>query len=680
MVETINDTGKQIYQNILNITSQKESEKWPKSNDKTDVINDETEETERDRKDFIIFDDYRRRLKRVKPGRLKINEDKNGEKYASIEIKKWDCPEMDEENGDIKTERNELWLDKECDFEFNKDFKYKFSFKIPEDFPLSPTRLVIWQWKYNKIEGSNENEDPSPILAQRIKKIDWKYYFIITDWTKKKNVLWKKIPLEDIKGKRIDMDYEINFSDKKRPVGNNATPSTLKVKAKIEWWKGIDIYDWKFNLEEMNNLVLDPKKSHTWYFKFWLYRDSYNYTIRKIRDKNDIKEIEQAKEAEKRQPTKIYFKNFSMKNLNHEKVEQELDESKKENQKKVETLQEYYNSYIDIILAIKNLKEPKDIRQNLSFLNDQKYIEATQNKYQEVFNTLKNNSKILDNLEEKINKKDTEELLALKKEVDNLKLIRNYQRLKKYENWEYITLPNWLSYELCTKSWEEKFKKTTPNEIKLWENDCFIKAHVDINASYTEFIPSLLKIKDLLKNKWINVKYCEYESWLANKNFLRKYEETIKQKFGDKYKKTQKIQVLEQIEPAEIFYKIIEWSNPVDKPQKSRNSLRFIGDKPDLLEYLEQWNNKKEFNEADMWLDLDKLVELQQTLDKWENWANNKDEAVVQEQKNGTRNESKPEKTIQNNNGKKKKRKFFRKIKIKIKKLFEKFKKIFKRK
>lgn len=91
---------------------------------------------ERDKNDFICFNDYHRRLKKVKPGRLKINKDKNGEEYASIQLKKGDCPER-------QTERNELWLDRECDFEFNKDFKYKFSFKIPKNFPLSPTRLVI---------------------------------------------------------------------------------------------------------------------------------------------------------------------------------------------------------------------------------------------------------------------------------------------------------------------------------------------------------------------------------------------------------------------------------------------------------------------------------------------------------------------------------------------------------
>jgi hypothetical protein len=50
---------------------------------------------------------------------------------------------MNKENGGIKTERNELWLGEENDFKFNENFKYKFSFKIPEDFPLSPTRLVI---------------------------------------------------------------------------------------------------------------------------------------------------------------------------------------------------------------------------------------------------------------------------------------------------------------------------------------------------------------------------------------------------------------------------------------------------------------------------------------------------------------------------------------------------------
>lgn len=613
--------------------TEEEYQKWL-SYDKTMTINEETKWTERDKHDFVNFCWYNRRLRKVRPGSIKINEDKNGEKYALIRVKRGDCPELIDDSkktetkdwidNNIQTERNELRLDKENDFKFNEDFKYKFSFKIPENFPLSPTRLVIWQWKYNKIEGSSEKWDPSPMLAQRIQKIDWKYYFTITDWVKKKNIL-RKIPLNDIKGKWVNMDYELRFSDKKDENGN-PIPCTVKLKADIEWERKIDEKK-EFYLAEENNLQFNSKESHSGYFKFWLYRDNYDYAKTKIKDKEGLNEIKQAQKTEEQNPMQIYFKNFSMKNLGYKEREDERDEAKRDNKKNAEKLQKFYDLYLDTILAIKSLKKSENISQILKFLNNPQYEEKTKKCYEKLFEKLKENSKILDGVEEKIKKQNIEELLSLKKKIDELKLIKYYQKLKKYEKWEFINLPNWLSYEVCIKNEEEKYWKSIP--VPLWENEYFIKTHVDENASYTEYVSSLLEIKKLLENKWIKIKYCEHQTWLANKEFLRKYEETIKQKFGDKYEKTKRIQVLDQIEPAEVYYKIEEWTNPVDQQKKNGNTkkspLRFIKNKTDLLGYLEQWNNKKEFNEADMWLDLDKLEEFSQEQGekKWEDIESN---------------------------------------------------------
>ena len=299
--------------------------------DKTKTINDETDGMEREELDFVNFCEYRWNLRKVRPGRTKINEDENGDKYASIEVKAKDNPEYIK-NGkkewlenNIKTERNELRLNKENDFKFNENFKYKFSFRIPENFPLSPTRLVIWQWKYNKLEGSDEKEDPSPILAQRIKKINWEYYFIITDWTEEKNILWK-IPFEEIRGKWVDMDYELRFSDKTDENGK-PIPCTVKIKADVEWERKID-EEKEFYLAEENKLQFNSKESHSGYFKFWLYRDNYDYAKTKIKDKEGLDEIEQAQKTEEQNPMEIHFKNFSMEDLTYKEFEQEKKQSK----------------------------------------------------------------------------------------------------------------------------------------------------------------------------------------------------------------------------------------------------------------------------------------------------------------------------------------------------------------
>ena len=264
--------------------------------DRTGIINNDTEDLKKyDENHFINFCGYKRKLEKSRPSRIKIKEDKNGEQYVSIQIKPWDLPEYikdweskeiadweeDDKEQKIKNERDELQLQKENDFKFNETFKYKFSFKIPENFLESPTRLVIWQRKFNRKKNSNEKKGPNPILAQRIQKINGKYFFIVRDWTQKKKILWTMIELNDIKGKWVDMEYEIKLSDRKRKFVNRPTRSFLKVKAKIEWGKEIQIYNWKLDIEKTNNLILNPETPHSWYFKFWIYRDNYDYTLTK---------------------------------------------------------------------------------------------------------------------------------------------------------------------------------------------------------------------------------------------------------------------------------------------------------------------------------------------------------------------------------------------------------------
>jgi len=310
--------------------------------DKTETINNETDITEYDlkkrKKQFIKFCWQKRSLKKVRPGRIKLlTETKNNEQYASIQCKLWDCAEKDDK-WNITTERNELWLENENGkdwwFEFNKPYSYKFSFRIPENFPLSPTRLVIWQWKFNKLDNSDEADEPSPILAQRIKKIkdkngEYKYYLIITD--SHKNQLWEKIPFDKIKGKWVDMEYKINFSDQE------SVESSVEIIANIEW-KKVNIYKWNYVInDDDNKFQLNPKKPHTWYFKFGLYRDNYDYAKKKIEEdgklsKEDeslwINEIEQAQNSENENPMEIHFKDFSMEDLSYKEFEKEKQQSK----------------------------------------------------------------------------------------------------------------------------------------------------------------------------------------------------------------------------------------------------------------------------------------------------------------------------------------------------------------
>lgn len=313
--------------------SENTKEKYWKLHDKTNTINNETDKIERHKHDFMNFCGQKRSLKKVRPGRTKLLSE-NSEQYASIQCKSWDCPEDETERNELRLERGNS-ENKNDDFEFNKPYNYKFSFRIPENFPLYPTRLVIWQWKYNKLEGSDEKKDPSPILAQRIKKINWEYYFIITDWIEERNILWK-IPFNKIKGKWVDMDYELRFSDKK-DENNNPIPCTAKIKAKIEWKWEKEIYNWKFDLAKENNLQFNSEQSHTWYFKFGLYRNNYDYAREEI-EKDDklsneeksirITEIERAKNSENKNPMEIHFKNFSMEDLTYKEFEQEKQQSK----------------------------------------------------------------------------------------------------------------------------------------------------------------------------------------------------------------------------------------------------------------------------------------------------------------------------------------------------------------
>lgn len=245
--------------------------------------------------------------------------------------------------------------------------------------------------------------------------------------------------------------------------------------------------------------------------------------------------------------------------------------------------------YIDYII---NVWKPKEISEKLTFLQNKTYIEHTEKKYQKFFEETKNNE-IINKLFKIIEDKNIKELINFEKDIKDLKI--RLRKLQKYENWEFIDLPNWLSYELCSVKEEIEKGKTIPNWINLWEKDFFIKPHVLKNGNYKEFIYYLIEIRKLLKKKNMNIKYCKNVSRLMNIEFLENY-------FWNT--ETNIIKMFKNMEPAKIWDIIIDKkSNPIDNPEK--NALRFIKKDSDLRKYINI--NMKSFNEAEMWLDLDRL-------------------------------------------------------------------------
>ena len=202
-------------------------------------------------------------------------------------------------------ERTEI-QDKET-VKLGQEYSCKFSFKIPKDFPLLANRLVMGQRKQmTDLTWASQN----PFLAQKLNR-DKLDFIINTSWDIRGNGLSKKIakvPLKDLMGKRVDMEYQYRFSYKE--------DGYLKI---IMDGKTIVEYHWVLaSWSKDNNLWKDEV-----YFKFGLYRDNYDYGIKKLQEENkkepnenlekEIADIEQAKQDEKEgKHMTVYFKNYSV--------------------------------------------------------------------------------------------------------------------------------------------------------------------------------------------------------------------------------------------------------------------------------------------------------------------------------------------------------------------------------
>lgn len=216
------------------------------------------------------------------------------EEYLKVTIKPWDKKDL------LRwTERAEIQqFDK-----INYDEKYiqKLSFKIPEDFVLCPRRTVIWQRKRSPEITRND----APLLSLRIKKIEGKYYLVLTDWNGEN--IWKAISMEGIIWKDVNSECKVQFSDKWESV------TCVKV------WEEI-IYDWPITIFHPSKI----KDGTQAYFKCGLYRDRYKYAINKIKKDKELKpeekrvqigEIKDAEIKERTQDSYIIFKNYSIKKL-----------------------------------------------------------------------------------------------------------------------------------------------------------------------------------------------------------------------------------------------------------------------------------------------------------------------------------------------------------------------------
>lgn len=266
---------------------------------------------------------------KMEPGRLEIQEE-NNEDIFKFTLQTWDYLQVGNKNKQIYTDEDknkELWdlwdkkaverteIQDEKNLKLGQEYVCKFSFKIPEGFPLLANRLVIGQWKQMvKVKWAWQN----PFLAQRLNRNKLEFG-INTTWDIKGNTPWKKIgkkiPIKKFIGKRIDMEYQFKFSD----------TDDWYLKIYMKWeddtnHKIVVDYHWPLASGIENKEI----RRDDVYFKFWLYRDNYDYGIKKLQDNNkteanenlaeDIAVIEKAKEDEKNgNPMVIYFKNYSVK-------------------------------------------------------------------------------------------------------------------------------------------------------------------------------------------------------------------------------------------------------------------------------------------------------------------------------------------------------------------------------
>ena len=124
-------------------------------------------------------------------------------------------------------------------------------------------------------------------------------------------------------------------------------------------------------------------------------------------------------------------------NLEQDKITQQKDEQKEEakylawllgNDNIDEILSKYLKLDEESIEFIENLNKPKDISKNLQFLNNQNYINKTNEEYLELFKEAQdefkraNILKIIRKITKAVNKKNLKQIISIKKDFDNMNI------------------------------------------------------------------------------------------------------------------------------------------------------------------------------------------------------------------------------------------------------------------
>ena len=150
------------------------------------------------------------------------------------------------------TERDELREANKLVSAENKDYELKFSFFLPDSFPIVPVRLVIAQWKQRCPSGGICGDD-SPILALRYS--DGKL-FVTTQIDTLQTIIYETT--EEARNHWLDFTFRVRFSRS----ANGLVDAWLN-KKQIAHYTGITC----------NNDKRGYSAPSLFYFKMGLYRD-----------------------------------------------------------------------------------------------------------------------------------------------------------------------------------------------------------------------------------------------------------------------------------------------------------------------------------------------------------------------------------------------------------------------
>lgn len=156
--------------------------------------------------------------------------------------------------GNSDTERAELLEARDLLSRQNETYEFSFSMFFPTNFPITPTRLVIAQWKQQCPSGGNCSDD-SPVLALRYISGELR---ITQDLDKKRVTLFHE--QNEFLGHWLDFKFQVRF----------ATNETGCVKA---WLGEQQLVDFKGVTADSENATSGYPNPSRFYFKMGLYRD-----------------------------------------------------------------------------------------------------------------------------------------------------------------------------------------------------------------------------------------------------------------------------------------------------------------------------------------------------------------------------------------------------------------------